>query len=63
MMVHVAGFGFDLKPGDVTERFEGKEAEAMLSRGYAVPEDHVPVERAVKSAAVEKRPRARRTAA
>lgn len=63
MMVHVAGVGFDFAPGDVTERFSGTEADTMLARGYAVPDDQAPVERAVKSSAIEKRPRARRSAA
>lgn len=58
MLVHTAGAGFDLAPGDVTEIFSGAEADAMLSRGYAVPDDSVPVERAV-AAPAEKRRRGR----
>lgn len=59
MLVHTAGAGFDLAPGDVTEIFSGREADAMLSRGYAVPDDSVPVERAVAAPAAEKRRRGR----
>lgn len=55
MLVSVAGAGFDLAPGDVTERFSGAEAEAMLARGYALPDDQVPIERAVNTVAAEKR--------
>lgn len=58
MLVHTAGVGFDLAPGDVTDIFNGEEAGAMLARGYAVPDDSVPVERAVQ-AAPEKRRRGR----
>lgn len=63
MLVHISGVGFDLGPGDVTERFSGKEADTMLARGYAVPDAEGPVETAVRAAAVEKRPRNRKRAA
>jgi len=63
MLVHVAGVGFDLGPGDVTERFEGREAQSMLTRGYAVPDDGEHVERAVMAPAPEKRQRQRKSAA
>lgn len=63
MLVHVAGVGFDLAPGDVTERFEGREAQSMLARGYAVPDDGERVERAVMAPPPEKRQRQRRSAA
>lgn len=63
MLVHISGVGFDLGPGDVTERFAGREADTMLARGYAVPEAGEAVETAVLAAAVEKRPRNRKRAA
>lgn len=63
MLVSVAGVGFDLAPGSVTERFAGQEAEAMIARGYAVPDDREAVETAVREVAVEKRPRNRKRAA
>lgn len=63
MLVHISGVGFDLAPGDVTERFIGKEADAMMARGYAVPDDQKPVETAVLVGAVEKRIRNRKRAA
>lgn len=63
MLVSVAGVGFDLAPGSVTERFAGQEAETMIARGYAVPENREPVEMAVREAAVEKRPRNRKRTA
>lgn len=63
MLVHISGVGFDLSPGDVTERFSGKEAETMLARNYAVPAAVEPVETAVLVGAVEKRPRNRKRAA
>lgn len=59
MLVHTAGVGFDLAPGDVTDIFNGEEAGAMLARGYAVPDDSIPVERAVAAPAAEKRRRGR----
>jgi len=59
MLVHTAGAGFDLSPGDVTDIFAANEAAAMISRGYAVPDDSVPIERAVQSPAPEKRRRGR----
>lgn len=63
MLVHISGVGFDLGPGDVTDRFAGKEADTMLARGYAVPDDQAPVEFALQAAAAEKRPRTRKKAA
>ena len=59
MLTHISGVGFDFAPGDVTDRFTSEEADAMLARGYAVPDDSVPVERAVLQPAAEKRRRGR----
>ena len=51
MLVHVAGAGFDLAPGDVTERFSGEEARRLIVSGAAVAEGIAePVETAVRSA-------------
>lgn len=63
MLVHIAGVGFDLSPGDITERFEGREAQSMIARGYAVPDDGEAVERAVMAPAPERRIRQRKSAA
>lgn len=59
MLTYISGVGFDLCPGDVTDRFTTEEAGAMLARGYAVPDDSVPIERAVQEPVAEKRRRGR----
>lgn len=51
--VHIAGAGFSLAPGDVTDRFPEAEALRLIAKNAAVLVDHAPaVERAVEVPAV-----------
>jgi len=47
MTTSVAGAGFDLHPGDETDRFSAEEARRLIAADYAVPVAEPQIERAV----------------
>ena len=53
ILVSLAGANFALSPGEITERFDTKEAQNLIAAGYA--EAVSTVERAVVAPAPEKR--------
>lgn len=55
MTTSIVGAGFDLHPGDETERFPDAEAMRMIVAGYAVAFADAPVERAVLDPVMETR--------
>lgn len=44
LSVSIAGQGFALEPGDVTDRFPEADAARLVSRGYAEPVVEVAIE-------------------
>lgn len=56
----MAGAGFALDVGEVTERFSAGEAARLVSAGYAVPVAEQKIERAVAHPAREKREKPRK---
>jgi hypothetical protein len=47
MTTSISGAGFDLHPGDETERFSEAEAMRLIAADYAVPVAEQRIERAV----------------
>lgn len=55
MVTGIAGDGFALSPGDVTDRFDNAEAIRLIGAGFAMPYVDDQTERAVKAPAAETR--------
>lgn len=60
MQVSIAGPGFTLEPGEVTERFADAEAIRLIEAGHAVPCAGQEVETTTVSGAPERRGRRNR---
>ena len=55
MLTSMAGADFVLHVDEVTDRFDGDEAQRMIAAGYAVPVESVATEQAVAKPARERR--------
>ncbi|PTD19907.1 hypothetical protein CV103_12010 [Sphingomonas fennica] len=55
MLTSISGQDFALSPDDETDRFTTSEATRLIDAGYAVPVADKATEKAVKTAAPEKR--------